>query len=425
MVCQAASQTRFRALKHENGIEGESTIVVRVIACFQPLHDCQAEYFRHLLKPVTEIKLLKQLPYQSTIASTGYFCRWMVKDHMPWPCSQHMAGSSPCLNVPEPNLYGSSAYLNPSTFILPAVSVFPGFAAPAAPYLKAEPTNEVVQGFHQYLQSLPTLKEMHTEEAMQLQNANSVSLQKKLLIFDQSGNKTRLFYSSVLPQFQSQVVNATPYVYKDEKAANLGQKHLPNSSTEESDNDHIVNEESEMHEDTEEINALLYSDDSDFSGDDDDEVTSTGHSPLVTKRTYVMQEQYEDSKEEVASSGLPNKRRKSINGEYYRSPMPAGTAGLARLNDTYEHASDAESKYSSGRVYSGGAEQTKDNSSMVDDIQLKRDKIRESLRVLENLVPGAKGKNPLLVIDETIEYLNSLMTGTSGEDNITKGSSPP
>ncbi|KAL1289566.1 hypothetical protein AAHE18_10G045400 [Arachis hypogaea] len=53
MVCQAASQTRFRALKHENGIEGESTIVVRVIACFQPLHDCQAEYFRHLLKPVT------------------------------------------------------------------------------------------------------------------------------------------------------------------------------------------------------------------------------------------------------------------------------------------------------------------------------------------------------------------------------------
>lgn len=81
MVCQAASQTRFRALKHESG----TTIIVRVIACFQPLQDCQvrmnkvrynnyfdpclsfffedadefscvhfqAEYFRHLLKPVT------------------------------------------------------------------------------------------------------------------------------------------------------------------------------------------------------------------------------------------------------------------------------------------------------------------------------------------------------------------------------------
>ncbi|CAN4122365.1 unnamed protein product [Withania somnifera] len=53
MVFQAASQTRFRALKHENGIAGSATIIVRVIACFQPLQDCQAEYFRHLLKPVT------------------------------------------------------------------------------------------------------------------------------------------------------------------------------------------------------------------------------------------------------------------------------------------------------------------------------------------------------------------------------------
>lgn len=79
MVCQAASQTRFRALKHENGIAGKATIIVRVIACFQPLQNCQvcaawipnplisldfiwlmllcfvfqAEYFRHLLKPVT------------------------------------------------------------------------------------------------------------------------------------------------------------------------------------------------------------------------------------------------------------------------------------------------------------------------------------------------------------------------------------
>ncbi|KAK7321257.1 hypothetical protein VNO77_31720 [Canavalia gladiata] len=51
MVCQAASQTRFRALKHENGTAGSSTIIVRVIACFQPLRECQAEYFRHLLKP--------------------------------------------------------------------------------------------------------------------------------------------------------------------------------------------------------------------------------------------------------------------------------------------------------------------------------------------------------------------------------------
>ncbi|GKV43854.1 hypothetical protein SLEP1_g51103 [Rubroshorea leprosula] len=36
MVCQAACRTRFRALKHENGITGSATIVVKVIAGFQP-----------------------------------------------------------------------------------------------------------------------------------------------------------------------------------------------------------------------------------------------------------------------------------------------------------------------------------------------------------------------------------------------------
>lgn len=41
MVGRAASQKGFRALKHCNGIEGEPTIIVRVIACFQPLQDCQ------------------------------------------------------------------------------------------------------------------------------------------------------------------------------------------------------------------------------------------------------------------------------------------------------------------------------------------------------------------------------------------------
>ncbi|KAG5226619.1 cyclin-D4 [Salix suchowensis] len=53
MVWQAASQTRFRALKYENGIAGKPSIIVRFIACYRPLLDCQAEYFRHLLKPVT------------------------------------------------------------------------------------------------------------------------------------------------------------------------------------------------------------------------------------------------------------------------------------------------------------------------------------------------------------------------------------
>ncbi|KAK7302563.1 hypothetical protein RJT34_13455 [Clitoria ternatea] len=399
MVCQAASQTRFRALKHENGIEGESTIIVRVIACFQPLHDCQAEYFRHLLKPVT------------TIASIGHCFGWMVKDHRAWPYPQHVAWPSPYLNcsctLAEPSSCVHSAYLNSNTCIFPAASVFPGSTAPAMPNLKTELTNE-------YHNSQSCLKEAHTGGAMQ--NANYASLQKNLLIFDHSGNKTRLLYSPVFPLVQSPIVTATKCaqaydVNQEAQAAKVGQKHLPiYSLPEESDKDHIINEVSEMHEDTEEINALLYSDDSDFSSDGDDEVTSTGHSPMVTKRTNVMQEQFEDTKEEVASSDWPNKRQKLFDGGYNRLSPLVDSVTSVRLNEMCEYVSDAESKYSSSRVYS--ARQTKGDNSTAADFQLKKDKIRESLRVLENLIPGAKGKHPLLVIDDTIEYLKSFMSQT-------------
>lgn len=56
MVCQAASQTRFRALKHENGIAGSATIIVRVIACFQPLQDCQVSETDNLLLLTSHFK---------------------------------------------------------------------------------------------------------------------------------------------------------------------------------------------------------------------------------------------------------------------------------------------------------------------------------------------------------------------------------
>jgi len=55
MVYQAASQTRFRALKHEYGINGEATIIVRVIACFQPLHFCQVSTYFWLAFAICDI----------------------------------------------------------------------------------------------------------------------------------------------------------------------------------------------------------------------------------------------------------------------------------------------------------------------------------------------------------------------------------
>jgi len=329
----------------------------------------------------------------------------MVKAHWSWPNPQHVAWPSPYLNSPctlaEPSSLVHSTYMNSSTCI------FPGFTAPAIPNLKSELTNEV-QGFLQHPNE-PCLNETHSGEAVQ-----DASLQKKLLVFDHSGSKTRLLYSPVFPFVQSPIVTATQFtqvydVKEEARATNIGLKHWPiYTSPEETGKDHIDNEESEMHEDTEEINALLYSDDSD--DDSDDEVTSTGHSPLVTEKTCVIQEQFVDMKEEVASTDWPNKRQKLIDGGFNRLPPLVESASSERLNKKCDYASDAESNYSSSvEVYA--TRQTKNKSTDV-DIELKKDKIRKLLRVLENFIPGAKGKQPLLVIDGTIEYLESLMAQT-------------
>ncbi|KAL5162653.1 Transcription factor bHLH143 [Glycine soja] len=407
MVCQAASQTRFRALKHEYGIDGAATIIVRVIACFQPLHFCQKS------------SKFPKISYKSTITSTGHLFCWMVKADGSLPRPHHVAWQSPSSNhfsiLPKPSLLSLPAYLNSSTSILPAVSTFHGLAAPSIPSLKSMLKNEV-QGFLQYCNADTSLKETHFGGA--LQNANP-SLQKRLLIFDRSDNKTRLFYGPVLPLVQSPTVTATKFAQSygingEGQASNVGQKHLTRYSLlKESVKDHAITEESENHEDTEEINALLYSDDESPEGDDDDscdEVTSTDHSPLATNKTYVIQEQFEDTKEEVASSDWPNKRLKLFDGDYNRSSTPADRYSLLRPNETCDCVSDAESKNSCGWAYS--VDKTKVDNSVACDIKFKKDKISESLKVLENLIPGAKGKGPLLVIDGTIEYLKILMSQT-------------
>ncbi|KAL2615395.1 hypothetical protein AAZV13_08G063700 [Glycine max] len=350
---------------------------------------------------------------------SGHLFCWMVKADGSLPRPHHVAWQSPSSNyfsmLPKPSLLGLPTYLNSGTSILPAVSTFHGLAAPSIPSLKTKLTNEV-QGFLQYHYADTSLKETHVGGA--LQNANPSSLQKRLLIFDRSDNKTRLFYGPV-PLVQSPTVTATKFaqsygVKGEGQASNVGQKHLASYSLlEESVKDHAVIEESENHEDTEEINAFLYSDDESSEDDDDDtcdEVTSTDHSPLATNKTYVIQEQFKDTKEEVASSDWPNKRLKLFDGDYNRSSTPVDRYSLVRPNETCDCVSDAESKNSSGWAYS--VDKTKVDNSVAHHIKFKKDKIRESLKVLENLIPGAKGKEPLLVIDGTIEYLKILMSQT-------------
>ncbi|CAA2994673.1 transcription factor bHLH143-like [Olea europaea subsp. europaea] len=165
----------------------------------------------------------------------------------------------------------------------------------------------------------------------------SFTSQKKFLIFDQSDNNTRLFFSPSFSPSQNQIVASNTAAGGcgtcDEMAVQMDQE--PQSLVKPiilekwDENDSAGG--SEVHEDTEEINALLYSN----SNDED--------SPL----------NYEDDVES------------SCAGEH--------------------------------------------NSDDIDSIKrVKKVKIRESLKILESIIPGLKNKDPLLIIDKAISYLNYL-----------------
>ncbi|GMJ12907.1 hypothetical protein HRI_004959900 [Hibiscus trionum] len=395
MVCQAAGQTRFRALKHENGIAGKPTIVVRVIACFQPMEDCQAEYFRHLLKPVTIVHYLECSSCMVRTNNSRLFPQrssWQLPDLscMSASLETRQPECLPAFIKPGSRMLSASISkpgslvpgTNHGTHLLPANIAVPGPADISVfkTEQKYHPKEFLQQFYPSFPTSLPYPGSYLNEQQFMFANghwgratANLVPgpSQKGLVIFDQSGSQTRLIYGP----FRS------PYQYATTAA-----------TEEEYDENHLGAEESEMHEDTEELNALLYSDDDYGDGDDnDDEVTSTARSPIGIKRNYEDQDHVYDVTEQVASSNGPNKRQKLLN-DGNKQPIMVHEG-------SHEYDSDADSSYAIGQNHT--------NESLHDEQSIK-DKIRTTLKILESIIPGAKGKNPLLVLDESIDYLKSL-----------------
>ncbi|KAL7119332.1 hypothetical protein ACP275_02G056300 [Erythranthe tilingii] len=204
--------------------------------------------------------------------------------------------------------------------------------------------------------------------------------QKRFLIFDRSGNQTRLFFSPSFPP-KDQIINESrldsQFLAKPEK---LDESHLNDDG------------EGDMLEDSEEINALLYSD-SDYDDDDDDdgddEATSTRDSTLISNNNNNYKEGsfdkgklLEELVEEVASSDESPKRQRLINGGYKKSSYD-------------DDDDDAESSYAGARN-SGG----------------KRDKkgikVMEALKIMESIIPGLESKDPLSIIEKAIGYLESM-----------------
>ncbi|GLT94359.1 hypothetical protein SLE2022_121040 [Rubroshorea leprosula] len=431
MVCQAASKTRFRALKYENGIAGKPTIVVRVIACFQPMEDCQAEYFRHLLKP-DQASSTSWYSFGGMVEANN---TCLLPQHSNWKLQRlnfksaqsedrHIECLPACIN-PETQMFPvtipipvpAAPGVNPDTCMVSTNVAIPRAAIPGISGSKEQMYE--VDGLLQQLppstsfcHAEPCLKGKQSIFAFQ-HNVKDTSnpmhrpLHNGFIIFDRSGNQTRMVYSSVQPLAQ-QATTAVAELASDgnlhEHWAVKRDPPLKSILQENSGENYESADQSEMHEDTEEINALLYSDEESDYDDYDDEVISTDHSPIATKGKYQMPKRIEDVIEEVVSSDGPYKRQRLLNGGYNISSVMDITCSV-KLDASNEYNSDGESGYAIGQ------NQTLDTPSVFGDKLSRKDKIRMTLKILESIIPGAKVKDPLLVLDEAIDYLKSLKHG--------------
>lgn len=188
---------------------------------------------------------------------------------------------------------------------------------------------------------------------------------KRFLVLDHSGDQTSLLFSSVANPFEE--FNPTLL------ASNAIHTYASNS--------HMS--EDEMHEDTEEIDALLYSD-SDYGYDDEE--TSTGHSPL--------------DMEEIASSYLPTKRRRVDSTEIDALLMDTASSSVAPLpHYMQEDSSNDLSFVGKGEDKTGQGGRSRCN---------KRESIQATVSMLKRIIPGGKGKDAASVLDEAIQYLKLL-----------------
>ncbi|XP_042508794.1 transcription factor SAC51-like [Macadamia integrifolia] len=245
-------------------------------------------------------------------------------------------------------------------------------------------------------------------QAVATPTAEPGSVQKQFLVFDHSGNQTSFFISSVIaPTIPFQHRSKIPRqfdakgIYEELSAANRDPIYQSGYVVSDGlDENQESDDRSEMHEDTEELNALLYSDDEyedTDGGEEDDEVASTGRSPSEMTG-------HEKEEEEVASSGGPTKKRKLLDGEHEATCSVMDTASSAKpKGSALEYVDDAESSCTKGRTH--GREM---GESPLGKKWLRKEKIRETVSILQSIIPGVKGKDAALILDEAIQYLRSL-----------------
>lgn len=232
--------------------------------------------------------------------------------------------------------------------------------------------------------------------------------QKRFLVFDQSGDKTTLIYTSGIQTpvlFGASLVPKPPTFYIPSKKGPTMGSNCPSKP---SMNEEIIDGsskdviEDEMHEDTEELNALLCSDnDSDFP--EDDEETSTGHSPS-TMTDNGVRDLIEETGEEVDSFPLPTKRRKLFDGGSQFIPISDNIAPISLKTSVLE---DGDAGSSCGNDDKKLCKEEL-GSSWSGCKRPRKEKIHETVSILQRIIPGVNGKDAIIVLDEAIHYLRSL-----------------
>ncbi|KAM1225382.1 hypothetical protein ACFX13_044862 [Malus domestica] len=348
---------------------------------------------------------------------------WMGENFGTWIPQQHL-GWQP----PDPNAIGApiglgqqnfvSAYGKLGTNILSINGTMPPYASSELPHPQVGRPNEP----HGWFYCLPCIRQAvmpATDNGLKervssarhgipgetfVPNADGAFEQKRLLVNNPCGDQTTLIFSSGMVNPMQCRTSWNPfqqgayYLDGDDPRNERDFKNFSGAAlTDEFKGSDENGAESEMHEDTEELNALLYSDgDSDYT--EDDEVTSTGHSPS-TMTVHDKQNWFE----EVASSDGMDKKRKLFDERYDHVPSVMDTASSMKHNRPLELEDDAESSCACNR--SSGLREV---DSFTSNKKMRKEKIRETINILQNIIPDGKGKDAMVVLDEAIHYLKSL-----------------
>ncbi|KAK7282874.1 hypothetical protein RIF29_11972 [Crotalaria pallida] len=323
---------------------------------------------------------------------------------------------------------GVSEVMNPAINMVLRNETVPPYASSALPHFQLGHTNEP----HGWFYCLPRFRQEFTpapnftageklpadhvkhfsDDIANAPFGESGFPKKQFLVIDQTAGQTTIVYG---PRFGSpnecraswhSKLHSADYLNGNEPSFRTYLNHMNEPVlADKVDENKGTDIESEMHEDTEEINALLYSDSDVYStedDDDDDEVTSTGHSPS-TMTTHDNHETFKKTTEEVASS-IGNTKKRKLSDGYYDDIQLMDTASSLNQKKSVAMENDAESRCS-GCKGEGSHEMglLSGNKKM-----RKEKKIRDVLSILQSIIPGGKDKNPVMLLGDAIDCLKSL-----------------